>query len=240
MKYIVLLIFCLFVLGCEKENENPNLIIKAKLIDENGYALVDNSGVNVRLIRGQELYQGTTDSKGECSFPDFPYGIFNVQFEKNGYISEYRNPQITYHDTDTSNVFSYNLVEVPKYEIVIDSITKSRHQYSTNGYYGYARLKNMKGKPSIQLSSRVYFSDKSDVSSEKYLFFHYGPMLIFLINGDKCIVWIRSDGEKTYIPPGYDTLYVRVYPIALNGDWYIVREEALGKPSEVFKWKVIY
>lgn len=239
MKYIVLLIFCLFVLGCEKENENPNLIIKAKLIDENGYALVDNSGVNVRLIRGQELYQGTTDSKGECSFPDFPYGIFNVQFEKNGYISEYRNPQLTYHDTDTSNVFSYNLVEIPKYEIVIDSIKRS-NKILYDSYFGYARLKNTKGKPYIQYDSRVYFSDKSDVSAEKYLFFLYGPMLIFHMDGDKCIVWIRHFGSGDIIPPGYETLYVRVYPNALNLDWHIIREEAFGKPSEVFKWKVIY
>ena len=240
MKYIVLLIFCLFVLGCEKENENPNLIIKAKLIDENGYALVDNSGINVRLIRGQELYQGTTDSKGECSFPDFPYGIFNVQFEKNGYISEYRNPQLTYHDTDTLNVFSYNLVEIPKYEIVIDSITENRSPIYLSCYYGYARFIKINSMPLWQYDLKVYFSDTSDVSSEKYLFFHYGIILRYLIDGNKCIVVIRSDGEKTEIPPGYESLYVRFYPKARNGDWYMIRDEALGKPSEVFKWKVIY
>lgn len=226
-------------LSCKKENDGSNLVLKIKLFDENGFSVSDESGTKILLSRGQETFQGVTDSKGEYRFRNFPYGIFNVQLERKGFISEFKNPELTYQDNDTLDVHTYNLVEVPNFEIIIDSITKSTSLFNT-GYFGYSTLKNTKGKPLIQYNSRVYFSDKADVSKDKYLFFLYGPILTSFINGDKCIVWIRNLNGGTLIPLGYETLFVRIYPHAFNGDWYLFRDEVLGKPSEVFKWKVLY
>lgn len=226
-------------LSCKKENDGSNLVLKIKLFDENGFSVSDESGTKILLSRGQETFQGVTDSKGEYRFRNFPYGIFNVQLERKGFISEFKNPELTYQDNDTLDVHTYNLVEVPNFEIIIDSITKSTSLFNT-GYFGYSTLKNTKGKPLIQYNSRVYFSDKADVSKDKYLFFLYGPILTSFINGDKCIVWIRNLNGGTLIPLGYETLFVRIYPHAFNGDWYLFRDEVLGEPSEVFKWKVLY
>lgn len=236
--FLILICFCVFVLGCKKDNDLPNLVLKIKLFDENGYSVSDKSDIKILLSRGLESFHGVTDSKGECSFSNFPYGIFNVQLEKNGFISEFMNPELTYHENDTLDVHTYNMVEIPNFEIIIDSITKSTSSY--DGYFGYARLKSTNGKPLIQYNSRVYFSDKNDVSKDNYLFFLYGPILAWFIDGDNCIVWIRDMHSDNPVPSGYETLYVRIYPKAFNGDWYLFREEALGKPSEVFKWKVVY
>lgn len=236
--FLILICFCVFVLGCKKDNDVPNLVLKIKLFDENGYSVSDKSDIKILLSRGLESFHGVTDSKGECSFSNFPYGIFNVQLEKNGFISEFMNPELTYHENDTLDVHTYNMVEIPNFEIIIDSITKSTSSY--DGYFGYARLKSTNGKPLIQYNSRVYFSDKNDVSKDNYLFFLYGPILTWFIDGDNCIVWIRDMHSDNPVPSGYETLYVRIYPKAFNGDWYLFREEALGKPSEVFKWKVVY
>ena len=235
----ILICFFILMLGCKKDNDVSNLVLKIKLFDENGYSVSDKSGTKILLSRGLESFHGVTDSKGECSFSDFPYGIFNVQLEKNGFISEFVNPELTSHVTDTSNIYTYNMVEVPNFEVIIDSITKSTSLMNT-GYFGYSRLKNTKGKPLIQYNSRVYFSDKADVSKDNYLFYLYGPILTSFINGDKCIVWIRNLNGGNLIPSGYESLFVRIYPHAFNGDWYLFRDEVLGKPSEVFKWKVIY
>lgn len=235
----ILICFFVLTLGCKKENDVSNFVVNVKLFDENGYSVSDKSGIKILLSRGLESFHGITDSKGECSFSNFPYGIFNVQLEKNGFISEYGNPELTSHITDTTNIYNYNMVEVPNFEIVIDSIAKST-SLLYDGLFGYSRLKNTKGKPLIQYSSRVYFSDKADVSKDNYLFFLYGPILTNSINGDKCIVWIRNLYGGNLIPSGYETLYVRIYPKAFNGDYLLLREEAFGKPAEVFKWKVVY
>lgn len=227
------------MLGCKKDNDVSNLVLKIKLYDENGYSVSDKSEVKILLSRGLESFHGVTDSKGECSFSNFPYGIFNVQLEKNGFVSEFMNPELTYHENDTLNVHTYNLVEVPNFEIIIDSIAKSTSLLNT-GYFGYSKLKNTKGKPLIQYNSRVYFSDKGDVSKNNYLFYLYGPILIWFIDGDNCKVWIRNLNGGNLIPSGYETLFVKIYPHAFNGDWYLFRDEVFGKPSEVFKWKVVY
>lgn len=235
----ILICFFILILGCKKENDVSNLVLRIKLFDENGYSVSDKSDIKILLSRGLESFHGVTDSKGECSFSNFPYGIFNVQLEKNGFVSEYMNPELTSHVNDTSNIYTYNMVEVPNFEIIIDSITKSTSLLNT-GYFGYSKLKNTKGKPLIQYNSRVYFSDKADVSKDNYLFYLYGPILTSFINGDKCIVWIRDMHSDSPVPSGYETLYVRIYPKAFNGDWYLIRDEVLGNPSEVFKWKVVY
>jgi len=241
IKQISPILICFFVLmlGCKKDNNVSNLVLRIKLFDENGYSVSDKSGAKIILTRGLESFHGETDSKGECSFGDFPYGIFNVQLKKNGFISEFMNTELTFHENDTLSVHTCNMVEVPNFEISIDSIAKSTSIFNT-GYFGYSRLKNVKGKPLIQYNSRVYFSDKADVSKDNYLFYLYGPILTSFINGDKCIVWIRNLNGGNLIPPGYETLFVRIYPHAFNGDWYMLRDEVLGKPSEVFKWKVVY
>ena len=233
-------LICFFVLtsSCKKENDVSNFVVRVKLFDENDYSVSDKSGVKILLSRGLESFHGVTDSKGECSFSNFPYGIFNVKLERNGFISESGNPELTSHLTDTTNIYNYNMVEVPNFEIVIDSIAKSTS--TRDGYYGYSRLRNTKGIPLIQYNSRVYFSDKADVSKDNHLFYLYGPILIWFIDGDKCIVLIRNINGGNLIPSGYETLYVRVYPTASVSDWFILREEAFGKPSEVFKWKVVY
>ena len=86
----ILICFFALAVGCKKENDVPNLVVKVKLFDENGYSVSNESGTKILLTKGQENFHGVTDSKGECRFSDFPYGIFNVQLEKEGFVSEYK------------------------------------------------------------------------------------------------------------------------------------------------------
>ena len=235
----ILICFFVLTLSCKKENDVLNLVVKVKLFDENGYSVSNESGTKILLTRGRETFQGVTDSKGECRFSDFPYGIFNVQLERKGFISEFKDTELTYQENDTLDAHIYNMVEVPNYEIVIDSIIKSTSSFNT-GYFGYSKLRGIKRIPLIQYNSRVYFSDKADVSKDNYLFFLYGAILVSFMDEDNCIVWIRDMHSENPVPSVYETLYVRIYPTAFNGDWYLFRNEAFGKPSEVFKWKVVY
>jgi hypothetical protein len=62
--------------------------------------------------------------------------------------------------------------------------------------------------------------------------------MIFYIKGNNCQIWIPNWTNPYLVPPGYDSLYVRVYPRAAHPEWLEIREEAFGIPSEVYKWAI--
>jgi len=89
VKLIISVSIFLFA-SCKKQDAPTSIIVKVNLIDENEYAIAGNSGINIALSGGQEKFMGVTGSNGECTFNNLPYGNFNVQFEKSGFISEYK------------------------------------------------------------------------------------------------------------------------------------------------------
>jgi len=64
----ILICFFILMLGCKKDNDVSNLVLRIKLFDENGYSVSDKSGAKIILTRGLETFHGETDSKGECVF----------------------------------------------------------------------------------------------------------------------------------------------------------------------------
>jgi len=97
---------------------------------------------------------------------------------------------------------------------------------------------NIKGLPKIQYSTIVYFSNNINVSKDNYLFYHFGAVMYFYINCNNCQIQVSNWIYPYLVPPGYDTLYVRVYPRAAYPEWLDIREDAFGIPSEVYKWVV--
>ncbi len=224
--------------SCKKQETPTNIVVNVNLIDENEYVITNNSGINITLSDGQENFMGVTGSNGECTFNNLPYGTFNVKFEKSGFISEYINPVLSHNENDSINFHSYKMLEIPNFEISLDSINRKSKVGDNSRLYGYGKLHNTKGLPKIQYETIVYFSNNINVSKDNYLFYHFGAVMIFYINGNNCQIWMSNPLISYLVPPGYDTLYVRVYARAAHPEWLDIREEAFGVPSDVYKWVI--
>lgn len=235
---IIISVGILFLASCKKQDVPANVVVDVNLIDENEYAITNNSDIHITLSEGQNKFAGVTGSNGEYTFNNLPYGTFNVQFEKSGFISEYINPVLQHDENDSINSHSYKMLEIPNYQISFDSINRKSAIGDNSRLYGYGKLHNTKGVPKIQYSTIVYFSDNINVSKDNYLFYHFGAVMYFYINGNNCQIQISNWINPYLVPPGYDSLYVRVYPRAAYPEWLYIREEAFGVPSEVFKWVI--
>ncbi|SHJ06836.1 hypothetical protein SAMN05444280_11089 [Tangfeifania diversioriginum] len=228
----IFLSVCILLTACEKELQD--IEVEVKLIDENDYPLADQSGAKIILSRGNEAYTGITDENGRYVFHSFPYGIFNVSLEKEGFISDISQPELVNHKGDSVWVHQFRMVEVPHFQLTIDSIVE---QDFGDKLLAFGELFNTRGEPAHQYGARVFFSNTPDVSKDNYLYYHFGTLLKRLIHGGRYEMWITS-WFGSLIQGDYDTLYVKVYPCAFYNDWLTLREEGLGTPSEVFEWKV--
>ncbi|MBW6536947.1 MAG: hypothetical protein K0B11_18205 [Mariniphaga sp.] len=206
-----------------------------KLIDQNWLPLSDHSGIAITLSRGSELFEGVTDEKGKFVFYDLPYGIFDVSLEKDGFISDLIQPEITHHKGDSVWSHSFNMVEIPHFRLTIDSIIID--PAFGQKLLAYGTISETRGEPPHQYGMRVFFSDSPDVSKDNYLYYHFGTILKRLINDGYYEMWI-TNWYGRLIQGDFDTLYVRVYPCAFYNEWLKLREEGLGTPAEVFEWVV--
>ncbi|MCA1761211.1 MAG: hypothetical protein LC658_15690, partial [Bacteroidales bacterium] len=208
LKWIFLILF--FVpAACEKEEELHDIEVKVQLIDENGYSLDDRSGVAITLSRGSETFHGISDDQGKSVFSDLPYGIFNVLLEKEGFISDLIQPEITNHKGDSVWSYDFRMVEIPNYRLRIDSIIID--PAFGKKLLAFGEIYNTKGLPAIQLGMRVFFGDTPDVSKDNYLYYHFGTIMKRLINDGYYEMWI-TNWYGSLIQGDFDTLYVRVYP----------------------------
>lgn len=232
------LICATLLFSCKKEDELNDVAVKVTLIDENESPIGDNSGVGVVLSRGQEKFQATTDVNGQCVFPGFPFGIFNVKLEKEGFISEYIHSELTHHENDSIAVHSFKMLEMPDIKISIDSITIRPDEGYNFRLWAYGKLYNAEGTPRIQYNGIAYFGDHENVSKDDYILYHYCAIVKHYIKGNNCQIWITNWRFSNLVPPGYDALYIRFYPVPPYPEWLTIREEALGEPSDVFEWIV--
>lgn len=235
---IISLICLILFFGCNKEDELSDVTLNIKLIDENDYPVENGSNIIVTLTRGQENYSETTTSNGNCTFESLPHGVFNVELKKDGFISEYIAPKLSYYEIDSIDVHQFKMLEIPQYTVSIDSITRSYEMDYETRLYGYGTLHNIKGIPKIQYRLIAYFSDNEDVSKNNYTFYHYTTILGWKIANNSCELMITNWVNSFIVPPEADTLYVRFYPCARYPDWGPIREEAFGSPSDAFKWIV--
>lgn len=227
----------LFLLSCHKNEVQNNVVIEVKLIDENEYLISDNSGINITLSGEKQKFNGNTDSNGKCTFYDFPVGKFKVELEKSGFISQFIAPELTTHIDDSTNVHSFKMLEIPRYQLALDSIRKENVQ-DNHLLVAKGKINNMKGLPKIQYSAIAYFNSTNKVSKVDYLFYHFVSILNPTIIGNSCEYRITNWTNTYIVPPTASSLFVKIYPRATYPEWTEIREEAFGTPSDVFEWHV--
>lgn len=231
---VIFLSVCILLSACEKEEDLQDIEVEVKLIDENDYPLPDHSGTEITLSRGNETYTGITDENGRYVFHSFPYGIFKVSLEQEDFISAVSQPELVNHKGDSVLVHRFRMVEIPHFQLTIDSITVKSFG---DKLLAFGEIFNTRGEVAHQYGARVFFSNTPDVSKDNYLYYHFGTLLKRLIHNGRYEMWITS-WFGSLIQGDYDTLYVKVYPCAFYHDVLTLRKEGLGTPTEVFEWEV--
>ncbi len=244
--YSILALFLLLA-NCQKDQEiiTGDIFVKINSYDQYGFMISDQSGVTVKLFRDTALLEtASTDSQGQYSFKNLPYGKYRISLEKEHFIQT-RDPHIIYHAGGYSpTLANYYLFEVPTYQLLLDSM----------GYYAedYRLIIHLKFNGDTVLPANVYglpvrvFAGNSpEVSRENYVsagkayLSEYGP-------GEwqtKVAVYgslFDYDMDQNFDQLKEGTIYLRLYPIAV-GQGYAINDyfpEALGPPSNVisFVW----
>lgn len=237
LNFLRLIFLILFIVpaACEKEENSHDTEVTVNLIDQNWVTLSDHSGVAITLSRGRELFQGLTDEQGKSVYYDLPYGIFDVSLDKEGFISDLIQPEITHHKGDSVWLHSFDMVETPHFKLIIDSIIID--PAFGQKLLAFGTISDTRGEPPHQYGMRVFFGDTPDVSKDNYLYYHFGTILKRLINDGYYEMWI-TNWHGSLIQGDFDTLYVSVYPCAFYREWTTLRKEGLGTPAEVFEWVV--
>lgn len=229
----IIVLLLMAAAACEKaepELLTGDILGVVDLFDQDQYVLEDLSGVRVRLQSDAFLAETVTNSAGEFAFPDMDYGNYSFYAEKENFVASF------YEDVQFHHLGGYNptrisrtLHAVPDFGLEIDSV---HLQYGD--FYLWLRFTDWNGYPKNWYFFRCYFSGSPEVSKDA---FHthsqgwiYGP-------------WIANDRYEArlenYLVDDIvsDSIYLRIYPEALNQGLYTYNPQALGKASEVLAVK---
>jgi hypothetical protein len=229
---IILLFFMVVFTGCTPDEEllTGDITGRITATDENGY-LVDPNEISVTLENESLSFQEITDSDGRYTFKNIPMGNYDVTIEKEGYVPSERNFLIQHIGGFSPTCENFGVLEIPGFSLNIDSI-KIEYKTYHDDLIIFGNISNMSGEPKLGYSLRVYLHTSSDVSATNYTEKIYDYILSSSITGDNFQFPVEA---PDFYQPG-DTVYFRIYPIALVSDWYS-RDDILGPPSEVFVWE---
>ena len=230
-------LLCFFA-GCERDEVvlTGEITGYLKVYDENSYSISEKDKFEITLKNDSLTESCITDDAGWFSFKNIPNGNYSAEVKKDGFIQDEKKVVIHHIGGYSPTFKAITMHRIPQFQISIDSIIVE----PTYGerLWAYSHISNYTDLPKIQYEVMVYFNDTENVSKDDYLFYHYGSILPRNILGDQCIMWVSMWDYNFLYPDGYDSLYVRGYPRANYLDWFTLREEAFGTPSEVFKWKI--
>jgi hypothetical protein len=194
-------------LSCEEEKVE-NEVLSGELI---GFVQLwnsrfkreyDNSGVEVVLEGSDSLMVTTTNESGKYSFENLKGGLYNLVFNKNGYIE---NKIIGYQFVGGNKPASpgeINVNTIPEFHInhlsIEDISTSSRVLF-------LARIELSGIMPEEFMAYRYFVGNMPDVSSNHYI----DTRLIETIPSNESAFHVYP--EETDIPSGSE-LYLVVYP----------------------------
>lgn len=104
-KLIILLIFILFFISCEKKTQN--IVIKGKVLDESGEPLSD---VEILILDLGLNYKTNEDGTFMISYP-FEKKTYTIKFHKDGFIDEEKKVDLIDDEEEIEIILSYNTYE---------------------------------------------------------------------------------------------------------------------------------
>ena len=245
MKYIncfgiYYLLFLVLLTACKKEDlslGDDDIKGTVKLIDIYREELSDKSGVVVNLTGYNVDMQTITDEDGTFYFNNVPFGVYQVEVEKENFIQEETGFSISHYEKSgryTGALLHMN--EVPDFEVSVDSVVFIQE----NEYYKIY-LKIVEDYSNLEIFDLLcYASDSPDVSylnyKDNFLVYVWTYFGLDYYSGDFSVEYDLDMSDYS------DTIYLRAYPQAYfdglypnnDKDYYTAKPGTFGKPSAVY------
>jgi len=234
IKYIIL--FIALLLSCKEKSEilSGDITGKINITEQDQSPAPDNSGVETILYDydGNHISSFLTESSGNYTFRDIPYGRYSIELEKQGYLQSNEIPSAIFQIGGYSPTLKdFDIYEVPKYEISVDSVrTDSLNYY----IYLYLKVDGNKEIPFFYNVLVAYYGTDPDVSYENYSGMATGVV------GNLWPLYKEPYNAKIYdfYTDLTGPIYMRVYLLTIGQSTYKrpFNPAALGKPSNVFSF----
>lgn len=232
LRFFIPVFHLLIISGCEESSTtllSGDIIGYVEVVDENNYPLPDMSGVHVSLIDDTTLYHSYTDQTGRFFFQNIEYGNYQIGLEKAGYLKSNVDYSLHHLGGYSPTLAKYWLYEIPKFELVIDSI-------DFNGMYDrttfYFEITGGTGLPRYGYYIRCFCRDTPAVSKDDYVSTDVGWISSLYTDGQLATGYVYMYDYRFYQLVS-DTVYICIYPQAWGQDLYEYNPEALGKASNV-------
>ncbi len=242
----LVLLSVLLAFACSKPEEVNPLDISGTIVVFDHYPdqKADPSGVSVTLMQDYiPLVTAVTTAKGKFTFKGVPFGNYNIELQKDGYVEGWESRSFTHEEGDAASPLEYRMFAVPDYQLTLDSVDISKGRYAQ---VYYLRINGDTLLPDA-LENHLfigYFNKTRNVNSlnqiannEGYLADHdtINPDRTFAVRGIVYLTHVNLDKFATG-----DSCYLRLYPLA-EGQGTMPDEfsnGALGEPSNVIGFKL--
>jgi hypothetical protein len=235
--------FCLFFLliigidSCKKEQVllTGDIIGRISVYNEDRTTSVDNSGINVNLIKDTNILKiAVTDFHGQYRFENIGYGKYKIKLQKEKYVESGDDYAIYHIGGYSPTIRDGSMYEIPDYILTIDSL-KLINDYTLQLYLTI----NGDSIPPFHFYYPVigFCSTSPEVTKDNYSFMISGNVSWQPLNPlYKAYGEIFNNVESLN---SSDTYYLRFYLMVwgFNFDNPLYKQ-ALGRPSNVisFKW----
>ena len=237
--YICVTIFILifFLSGC-KENPVPltgDILGYARLINEAGYHMNDHENIYLAIRNDALVLNTLSDESGQFIFKGLSAGRYSIVLEKEGYYAE-PPYQFDHLGGFSPTILEFELHEIPGYEIILDSAEYIVGEYEIPRLFAYGKLNGTEGKPKIYYPLQCFFGVSQSISLEN----HHAHCSAYIYRND------MAENIAFRIPlknidlsgTGADTIYLLVHPAAVDFNYDLPAEEALGKASNVVSFTI--
>jgi hypothetical protein len=227
-------IILLLATGCKKETEcdvlKGQLIGYVNLIDNQGYWLTDNSGVEV-IVEGNELQKkALTNAEGQFIIDNLKSGTYNIIFNKEGYCQHKVISVPFVGGNKPATIYGTNLFALSNLQIEWLAVMGRQPLYPTN-LLVIAYVSDQ----DISTLCRYYLSNGPDISYKNYS--STGVTSGYWSHGD---VNFGIPVDTLKFPVGSE-LYLIMYPASEKYQYYfdinsgkaIYTSININKPSEV-------
>lgn len=242
----LILLTTVLVFGCSKPEEVNPLDISGRVVVFDHYPELkgDPAGVSVTLMQDYiPLVTAVTTSKGKFTFLGVPYGNYNIELEKAGYVEGWESRFFTHEQGDASVSHEYRMFALPDYQLTLDSVDCSKGRYA-QVYYLHINGDTLLPEALVNHTFIGYFNKNRNVSAISQIATNIGYLADHdTLNPDRTFA-VRGIVYATHVNidkfTAEDSCFVRLYPLA-EGQGYLPDEfstGALGKPSNIFGLKL--
>lgn len=223
------------MLTCTKEKDmgliKGDVIGKISLVNQYGYDEINGIGTTITVTNQTITHSTNTDASGYFKFEDLPFGTYSIQLTHQGYLNN-RVGKINHIGGNTPTINNLYMNQIPTFTLQLDSLVKDKIE----NYALIGKIPDLEQKPKFGFPFTCFLSNRADVSKDNYI---DRTNLYGLLTTQQNIE-IIFPYFQVYLNTGkYDTVFIRLYPLAQNQYFYQYSDSYLGAPSNVLEYVVV-